>query len=83
MTIYESKCINCQNHNQTSAPPILVDKSDGYKYFGQKGWATMLYTHLCSVHLFWFEKVGAEPDVTFGIITHKQERVQARDPFWI
>ena len=26
------------------------------------------------------EKAGVAPDMTFGITTHKQERVQARDP---
>ena len=29
------------------------------------------------------EKAGVAPDVTFGITTCKQERVQARDPLWI
>ena len=29
------------------------------------------------------EKAGVAPDVTFGITTCKQERVQVRDPLWI
>ena len=37
---------------QTSAPPMLVDRSDSYKYVGQSGLAAMLNTRLYSVHLY-------------------------------
>ena len=40
---------------------MLVDMSDGYKYVGQKGSATMPYTCLYSIHHY---KAGVKPDVT-------------------
>ena len=41
---------------QTSAPPMLVDTSDGCKYMGQSGLAVMPYTRLYSVHLYWWKR---------------------------
>ena len=64
---------------QTTAPPILVDMYDGYKYVGQKGLAAMPYTCLYCVHLL-VEKAGVAPEVTFGITARKQERVQVIVP---
>ena len=47
---------------QTSAPPMLVDTSDGYKYVSQSGSVHhAVYTWLHSVHLYlWKRQVSQQ-----------------------
>ena len=66
-----------------SAPSMLVDVSDGCQVCGSKWLSCHAVYMLIQCTPLLVEKAGVTPDVTFGITTCKQERVQTRDPLQI